>query len=94
MSKLIVLIPGQPAEERDIGNTDPVRAASAIINDTMDFTRVKWKGKLRTMAVGDTSTVDGLPHNEEATKAYHANCIPGTVWPICGTAVIFETVLR
>jgi hypothetical protein len=29
-----------------------------------------------------------LPENPEATKFYHANCKPGTVWPIRGTVYI------
>lgn len=93
MSTIAILRPDAEPEERDIGSVDPVKAASAIINDTMDFTRVKWKGKLRTMAVGDTCSIDGSAYNKLATEAYLANCYPGTVWQIGGVCVVFDKVL-
>ena len=91
--KIIILRPDQPPEERVVDDANPVKAAREIINDTLDFTKVIYNGKRCTMAVGDTSTIDGLPHNAEATKAYHAACIPGTTWPICGTTVVFDGLL-
>jgi hypothetical protein len=87
--KVWKLIPGEPVEELEV-NGDPMRFAREVINATMDVTRVRYLGKLRPMAVDDEGMCKELPVNEEATKAYHANCKPGTVWPICGPAVIFE----
>lgn len=60
---------------------------------TLDFTKVRFKGRLCTMAVDDTGMVDGLPVNPIATEAYHANCRPGTVYEIHGPAVIFGGLL-
>jgi hypothetical protein len=60
---------------------------------TMDFTKVRFKGRLCTMAVDDTGMCDGLPVNPIATEAYHANCKPGTVHAIHGPAVIFGGLL-
>ena len=94
MSTITILRPDADPEERDIGKLDPVKAASSIINDTMDFTRVRWNGKLRTMAVGDTSSIDGSAYNKLATEAYMANCKEGAMpWHIGGIAVVFEKVL-
>lgn len=87
--KVWILIPGKPAEEIEIKG-DPMRAARDVINATMDFTQVRWQGKRRPMAVDDEGKLKSLPVNVEATRAYHANCKPGTIWPICGPAVIFE----
>jgi hypothetical protein len=60
---------------------------------TLDLTKGRYLGKIRTMAVSDTGMIDGEPVNIAATEAYQANCKPGTVWSIHGTAVIFESVL-
>jgi hypothetical protein len=60
---------------------------------TLDFTRVRFEGRLCTMAVDDTGMCDGLPVNPVATEAYHANCRPGTLYSIHGPAVIFAGVL-
>lgn len=60
---------------------------------TLDFTKVRYRGRLCHMAVDDTGMVDGLPVNPIATEAYHANCRPGTVHAIHGPAVIFGGLL-
>lgn len=87
--KVWKLIPGKPAEEIEVKG-DPMRVAREVINATMDITRVRYQGKLRPMAVDDEGMLKELPVNDEATKAYHANCRPSTVWQIHGPAVIFE----
>lgn len=87
--KVWKLIPGQPAEEIEVKG-DPMRFARDVIKDTMDIKRVRYQGKIRTMVVDDEGICKNLPINDEATKAYHANCRPGTVWSIHGPAVIFE----
>lgn len=42
----------------------------------------------RVMIVDDTGMIDGKPVNPEATKLYHAICIPGTVHCIHGDVAI------
>lgn len=61
--------------------------------DTLDFTKGRYLGKVRTMAMSDTGMIDGQPVNIVATEAYQANCKPGTLWSIHGPAVIFESLL-
>lgn len=87
------LIPGKPPEQIE-SDGDPVKKAREIINATMDFTKVRYLGKLCTMAVDDEGMCKNLPVNELATKAYHGNCIPGTIHQIHGPAVIFDGTLR
>jgi hypothetical protein len=87
------VLPDQEPEEFEFAGS-PNDAASGVINATLDFTKVRFRGKLRTMAVDDEGMVKHLPVNSIATTAYHANCKPGTVWAIHGPAVIFESVLR
>jgi hypothetical protein len=87
--KIWKLIPGEPVVELEVKG-DAMKEARKVINATMDITRVRYEGKLRVMAVDDEGMCKSLPVNEEATKAYHANCRNGTTWPICGPAVIFE----
>lgn len=60
---------------------------------TLDLTRVKYRGRLCSMAVDDEGMCKELPVNRVATEAYHANCRPGTTHPICGPAVIFGGLL-
>lgn len=43
---------------------------------------------LQVMLVDDCSLSNGSPVNTRATELYHANCIPGTTWPICGDVVV------
>ena len=62
-------------------------------DETIDFTRVRYLGRVRTMAVLDNGMIDGHPVNSIATEAYQANCKPGTLWAIHGPAVIFESIL-
>lgn len=61
--------------------------------DTLDLTRVKFKGRLCHMAVNDDGHGKGLPCNALATKAYLANCYPGTTHWIAGDAVVFGGLL-
>lgn len=86
------LLPGQPAELVEFTG-EPGKFARSVIEAPLDFTRVNYEGRVRTMAVDDESAFKGLPVNEEATKAYRANCKPGTTWSIYGPAVIFDRVL-
>lgn len=90
--KIWKILPGEQPVEIEVQG-DAVKAASQIINATMDFTKVRYEGKLRTMAVDDEGMCKNLPVNEAATKAYHANCYPGTVHQIHGPAVVFDRVL-
>lgn len=91
--KLWKILPGAKPELIECSG-DHVKLAGEIINATMDFTKVRYEGKLRTMAVDDEGMCKNLPVNEIATKAYLANCYEGTVWSIHGPAVIFEGLLR
>jgi hypothetical protein len=61
---------------------------------TLDLPKVRFRNRLCHMAVDDEGLIKGLPRNEEATKAYLANCHPGTegAW-IAGPAVIFDGLL-
>lgn len=57
--------------------------------DTLDTVWMRHMGlPLHVMLVDDTGYVKGLPTNIKATELYHANCKPGTTWPICGDVVI------
>lgn len=87
------VLPDQEPEEFEFTGS-PGDAARKVINATLDFTKVRFKGKLRTMAVDDEGMCKGLPTNSIATEAYWANCVPGTVHQIHGPAVIFDGVLR
>lgn len=40
------------------------------------------------MLVDDDGHLKHLAVNEEATRLYHAVCVPGTTWPIVGDVVI------
>ena len=60
---------------------------------TMDLTKVRYKGRLCHMAVDDEGFCKNLPRNEAATKAYLANCHPGTTHHIAGDAVVFGGLL-
>lgn len=85
------VLPGQEPEPFEY--TDALKAAGEVIGRPLDFTRGVFGGKLCTIAVDDCGALDGLPVNEVATNAYHANCIPGTTWQICGPVVIFDGLL-
>lgn len=61
--------------------------------DTLDLTKVRFKGRLCHMAVDDEGHCKELPYNEAATKAYLANCYPGTQHFIAGDAVVFGGLL-
>lgn len=39
---------------------------------------------MQVMLVDDTAYNDDRPINPKATALYHANCVPGTTYPICG----------
>lgn len=61
--------------------------------ETLDLTKVRYQGRLCHMAVDDEGICKGLPSNVTATKAYLANCHPGTMARIAGPAVIFGGLL-
>lgn len=61
--------------------------------ETLDFTKVIFKGRLCHMAVDDGGHKKGLPYNEAATVAYRANCIPGTTHFMVGDVVVFDGLL-
>lgn len=61
--------------------------------NTLDLTKVRFKGRLCHMAVDDEGYCKNLPRNEAATKAYLANCYPGTTHHIAGDAVVFGGLL-
>lgn len=42
----------------------------------------------RVMIVDDTGMIDGKPINPEATKLYHAVCVPGNPFSIHGDVAI------
>lgn len=68
-------------------------SAKYFSGETLDFMKVRYLGRVRTMAVLDSGMIDGHPVNSIATEAYQANCKPGTRWAIHGPAVIFESLL-
>jgi hypothetical protein len=98
MSKIaawLVKPDGEP-EAIDVNMGDDVlRDVSKRFFDgnTLDLTKVKFRGRLCSMAVDDEGMCKDLPVNKVATEAYWANCRPGTIHPICGPAVIFGGVL-
>lgn len=60
-----------------------------IVADSLDMVRLRhWGEPLHVMLVDDLGGYKDLPINPEATKLYHANCIPGVVHPIRGDVVI------
>jgi hypothetical protein len=78
---------------RVIGDGDESAAfekARAIIGNWVDLTHVVFLGRRCHMAVDDEGALKDLPINDAATRLYHAACIPGTTWPIRGTAVVFD----
>ncbi len=74
----------------------------AIVEPHLDGQRLEhvavlWNGKRCSMFVGETSTIDGRPRNEEATTVYrnnwmssHPNDDPEDLPEICGPAVLFH----
>lgn len=57
--------------------------------DTLDTVSLRHMGEPpHVMLVNDLGHSKGLPVNVEATKLYHANCVPGTQHQIRGNAVV------
>lgn len=57
--------------------------------DTLDIVLLRHMGKpAHVMIVDDTGMIDGRPVNVKATALYHANCRPGTIYPIHGDVVV------
>lgn len=57
--------------------------------DALDVVRLRHLGSpAMVMLVDDSGMIDGRPVNPEATKLYHANCVPGTVYQIHGDVVV------
>lgn len=82
----IIRVSGE-TEKMEIWNK---RQAFSIIGkhigaDTFDTVNLR---DGRVMIVDDTGMIDGKPVNPEATKLYHAICIPGTVHCIHGDVAI------
>jgi hypothetical protein len=98
MSKIkawLVLPDGEP-QDIDVSMGDNVLfdvSQRYFAGVTLDLTRVKFRGRLCSMAVDDEGMCKNLPVNKVATEAYWANCRPGTTHPICGPAVIFGGLL-
>lgn len=70
-------------EDHKLANTTQIRREiGAEVLDTVNLTF-----KL-VMLVDDTGMIDGRPINQKATDLYHAKCVPGTTWPICGDVAI------
>lgn len=60
-----------------------------ICADTLDTVMLRHLGSpLQVMLVDDAAYSKGLPVNAEATKLYHANCVPGTQHVIRGDVVV------
>lgn len=98
MSKIaawFVPIEGEPESiTLDMGDNVLGEVSRRYFNgDTLDLTKVRYRGRLCHMAVDDEGIVKNLPSNVIATKAYLANCRPGTMARIAGPAVIFGGLL-
>jgi len=98
MSKIqawFVPVEGEPESVTfDMGDNILGQVSKRYFNgETLDLTKVRYKGRLCHMAVDDEGVCKGLPSNPIATTAYLANCYPGTVYSICGPAVIFGGLL-
>ncbi len=92
--KAWVIHPDGRIEEAELQTHEGLDVAHRFIGDeALDLARVRYQGRLCTMAVDDGGHAKALPVNRIATEAYHANCIPGTTHQIRGTAVIFGRVL-
>lgn len=93
--KAFAVHPDGRIEEAELRADQGLDIAHRFIGEdvALDLARVRYEGRLCTMAVDDGGHAKDLPVNEIATRAYHANCIPGTTHQIRGTAVIFDRVL-
>lgn len=57
--------------------------------ETLDVVKLRHMGEpLHAMLVDDEGHLWDRPINQKATTLYHANCKPGTTWPIRGDVVI------
>lgn len=57
--------------------------------DTLDTVNLRHLGfPAHVMLVDDVGYAKGLPVNVEATKLYHANCVPGTTHQVVGDAIV------
>ena len=74
----------------DLAQRLPMAQISASINaDTLDTVVLRHMGHpLHVMVVDDSGHTKGLPVNEEATRLYHFNCLPGTTHQIRGDVVV------
>lgn len=76
----VTMLPG-PVSMQDI--------RTMIGADTLDTVNLHHLGRpLWVMVVDDLGHPKELPVNEQATRLYHANCIPGTTHEIRGDVVI------
>jgi hypothetical protein len=80
-------------------NRDQLRALVEPLLDgqRLEHVAVLWDDKRCSMFVGETSTIDGLPFNAEATKVYrnnwmtrHPDADPDELPEIRGPAVLFD----
>lgn len=95
MQAWFVPVEGEP-QSISVEFTDGILSAVSkrfFNGDTLDLTKVRFKGRLCHMAVDDEGHCKGLPYNKIATEAYLANCYPGTTHTIAGPAVIFGGLL-
>lgn len=71
---------------------NPIGIAEAqrlIGASTLDTVLLRHLGRpLQVMLVDDAGALTDKPVNPRATELYHANCRPGTTWPIRGDVVI------
>jgi hypothetical protein len=62
-----------------------------LINDSCNCVNlVNLRHMKKVMLVDDNGLWKELPFNEKATRLYHSVCIPGTVDPIVGNAVLLR----
>ena len=74
----------------DLAQRLPMAQISASINaDTLDTVVLRHMGHpMHVMVVDDSGHTKGLPVNEEATRLYRFNCLPGATHQIRGDVVV------
>lgn len=74
----------------DLAGPHSIEDLRAMIGaDTLDTVNLRHLGfPMHVMLVDDSGYGKGLPVNAEATKLYHANCVPGTTHQIRGDVIV------